>query len=210
MTLLGSVATLIAAFAGFFFGALWTHHLTTKREERRRAFEAEQAQAEKDQARRALAAELHAELYWIMRSTRAVLEAMRPELRAAGEDEGAMQTQKHDWRQWEPEPMVVLESHIGELSRLPQDVAIRLMNLFGTTRWLIHLCANVLAEMEPMGVTVNIHDLRAVVDTYESIVRGLLKLNDPLAEIAGVEPHDWGIVEGEIGPGWEEDAPGAG
>ena len=62
------------AFLGFTLGAWWSHHLTMKREDERRAFEATEEKAKKEDERRALAGELHAELAWVMQDSRSTVD----------------------------------------------------------------------------------------------------------------------------------------
>ena len=195
VTLLGSLATLIAAFAGFFFGALWSHHLTTKREEDRRAHEAAQAKAEKDEAHRALAAELHSELPWVMKMTRHNIMQIKQEFSAEADDGDEVQTDKWQWQIWLPPPMVVLESHVGQLDLLPQEVANDLIDVGGVAAWLGHFTAALIAGFEGPKIPINVVGLRRLVRQHEHILRRLVGLNVPLAELAGVEPHDWAAIE---------------
>jgi hypothetical protein len=205
VTLFGSLATMITAFFGFFFGALWTHHLATKREERQRIFKAEHAQADKDAARRALAGELHAEIGWVMKRVRHVIRTVREICPADTESDQSITVQRWQWESWLAPPMAVREAHIGKLGLLPQKDARHLIRIGGMADWLNRLTTILLATFDGPESKLAAQQLHNFVNGNESIIRDLIKLNEPLARIAGVDPHNWAKAEAEVGPEPEED-----
>jgi endonuclease YncB( thermonuclease family) len=179
----------ITAFIGFFAATRYNHHLTLQRDETRR-----------------LAAELHAELYWVMRVLGGNVETMEEHC-AAAEAKGSdkVNTVIWEWNHWIPPPMMVFEAHVGRLGELPPDVSDMVVNFGGMVVWARNSMGRAVAIFEGPELSLPVSGVRRFVKALQGTMRCIIGLNRALAAVGGVEPHDFARDETKLAAAKKDD-----
>ncbi len=91
---------------------------------------------------------------------------------------------------------------------LPQAVARHLIRIGGMADHLNRTGTILIGagDSDAIEFTISAESLRNMINLHEDVVRELIELNEPLAKIGKVTPHDWAKAEAEVGPEPAEDA----
>jgi hypothetical protein len=133
-----------------------------------------------------------------MKRVRNVVEAVRKTCPTDTADDEDVNTQRWDWDYWQAPSMAVREAHIGRLGTLPQAVARLLIRIGGQADWLDRRRMVLLASSDEKEFRVSAGSLHSFARTYMVIMHDLIGLNEPLAKIGGVKPHDWAKAKAEL------------
>jgi hypothetical protein len=173
-----AVATIIAAFVGFLGGVLIKDWLDRRRETKRQGKETIQ-----------LAAAIHAEIYALRMLIEGSLVALQRLIEKAGNNEIHISTAA--WLSHEPPEMEFFSSRIGQLDKLPRQIAGDLILLNMAITDLQRLIIRSVQHVEESNSQVGSGGLRVIHGRFINLVRKIEALNEPLAAAAGVNPHDW-------------------